>query len=375
MAQPGTSTLGIAVAGAGVIGRRHIELIQANPRTHLCGVGDPQPASRELAAGLGVPHFESLEALFAGPAAAQPQGVILATPNHLHVPGALACARRRVPALIEKPVADSLEAGLQLAGALAEQPTPMLVGHHRRHSGTLQAARRAIESGLLGRVVTVTGSAQFYKPASYFEQGAWRTQAGGGPILINLIHEMDNMRYLCGELESVHALASNAVRQFAVEDTAVMTLKFSSGVLGTFTLSDTVAAPRSWEQTSGENVAYARYATQDCYFIAGTRGSLAVPTLQSWTHGPDTRGEPGWMTPFTEKTLAVEAVDPLWAQLDHFCDLIEGKAEPIITVADALQSLLAVEAVRRSIATGETVALRDLAANPRQPEPLERLAS
>ncbi|EJL82176.1 putative dehydrogenase [Polaromonas sp. CF318] len=367
MAQPAAAGLGIAVAGAGVIGRRHIELIQAGPRTRLCAVVDPQPASRDFAAGLGVPHFESLEQLFAGPGEARPDGVVLATPNHLHVAGALACARQGVPALIEKPVADSLEAGLRLAEALAKQATPMLVGHHRRHSGTLQAARRAIRAGLLGRVVTVAGSAQFYKPASYFAQGAWRAQAGGGPILINLIHEMDNLRYLCGELESVHAFASNAVRQFAVEDTAVMTLKFASGVLGTFTLSDTVASPRSWEQTSGENTAYARYASQDCYFIAGTRGSLAVPTLQAWTHGPDSRGEPGWMTPFTEQTLALEAVDPLQAQLDHFCDLIDGKAEPIITVADALQSLLAVEAVRRSIATGETVALRDLAANPRQP--------
>jgi predicted dehydrogenase len=375
MARAGTAVLGIAVAGAGVIGCRHIELIQANPRTRLCAVVDPQPALRDFAAGLGVPHFESLEALFAGPAAAQPDGVILATPNHLHVPGALACARQGVPALIEKPVADSLEAGLRLADALAKQPVPMLVGHHRRHSSTLRAARQAITSGMLGRVVTVTGSAQFYKPASYFAQGAWRTRAGGGPILINLIHEMDNLRYLCGELESVHALASNAVRQFEVEDTAVMTLKFASGALGTFTLSDTVASPRSWEQTSGENTAYARDASQDCYFIAGTQGSLAVPTLHTWTHGPESRGEPGWMTPFTEKNITLETVDPLQAQLDHFCDLVDGQAGPIITVADALQSLLAVEAVRRSIATGETVALQDLALNPRQPENLERLAS
>ena len=368
-------TLGIAVAGAGVIGRRHIELIQASPRTRLCAVVDPQPAAQAFAASLGVPHFASLEDLFAGQAAARPDGVILATPNPLHVPGALVCAKHHVPALIEKPVADSLEAGLQLAEALAAQPTPMLVGHHRRHSSTLQAARRAIQSGMLGRVVTVTGSAQFYKPDSYFEQGLWRTQPGGGPILINLIHEMDNLRYLCGELESVHAVASNAARQFAVEDTAVMTLKFASGALGTFTLSDTVASPRSWEQTSGENAAYARYPSQDCYFIAGTKGSLAVPTLHSWTHGPEDAGEPGWNTPFTEKNLALEAVDPLAAQLAHFCDLIDGKAEPIITVADALQSLRAVEAVRRSIATGGVVALQDLANPDSQPENLERLAS
>lgn len=347
----------LAVAGAGLIGRRHIELIQASARTRLCAIVDPTPASVDFAASLGVPHFASLEDLFAARTLAKPDGVILATPNPLHVPGALCCAQNGVPALIEKPVADSLQAGQQLVDALAQNPVPMLVGHHRRHSSTLQLARRAIESGELGRVVTVMGSAQFYKPDSYFEQGAWRRQAGGGPILINLIHEMDNLRYLCGEVESVHAVASNAVRQFAVEDTVVMTLKFSSGALGTFTLSDTVASPRSWEQTSGENTDYPRYPTEDCYFIAGTRGSLAVPTLRTWSYAPGQT--PGWWTPFALNTLALEAVDPLEAQLGHFCDVIAGKAAPVITVADALQSLRTVEAVRCSIASGQTVSLQD----------------
>ena len=351
----------IAVAGAGLIGRRHIELIQASSGARLAAVVDPSPESASWAAALGVPCFDSLDALFAArvDGRVRVDGIILATPNHLHVPGALLCAQQGVPALIEKPVADSLAAGQHLADALATSQVPMLVGHHRRHSSTLQAARDAIQRGDLGRVVTVMGSAQFYKPDSYFEQGAWRRQAGGGPILINLIHEMDNLRFLCGELDSVHAVASSAQRQFDVEDTAVMTLKFASGALGTFTLSDTVASPRSWEQTSGENTAYPRYASEDCYFVAGTQASLAVPTLRCWSYAQDGR-EPGWWTPFQETTLPLEAVDPLEAQLTHFCDVIAGRAAPIITVADALQSLRAVEAVRRSIATGQTVALSDL---------------
>ena len=355
-----TPLVQLAVAGAGMIGKRHIELIQSNPRTRLCAVVDPTPASVTFAANLGVAHFASLDELFAQPAAVKPDGVILATPNHLHVAGALACAQHGVPAIIEKPVADSLAAGRQLAAALEKNPVPMLVGHHRRHSSTLQLARRAIQSGQLGRIVTVMGSAQFYKPDSYFEQGTWRKEAGGGPILINLIHEMDNLRYLCGEVEYVHAMASNAVRQFAVEDTAVITLKFSSGALGTVTLSDTVASPRSWEQTSGEDAAYARYASEDCYFISGTQGSLAIPTMRTWSYGQGGE-EPGWWTPFVEKKLALQAVDPLQAQLAHFCDVIAGRAAPIITVADALQSLRTVEAVRLSVASGKTVALRELA--------------
>ncbi len=352
-----SGVLQLAVAGAGAIGRRHIALIQSSPQTRLCAVVDPTAASTLLAAGLQVPHFVRLEDMFAD---LKPDGVILATPNPLHVPGALLCARHAVPALIEKPVADSLEAGRQLADALAGRSTPMLVGHHRRHSSTLQMARQAIQSGQLGRIVTVMGSAQFYKPDGYFEQGAWRQEAGGGPILINLIHEMDNLRYLCGEVESVHAMASSAVRQFAVEDTAVITLRFSSGVLGTFTLSDTVASPRSWEQTSGEDDAYARYASEDCYFIAGTQGSLAIPTMRTWTYEQGGK-EPGWWTPFVEKKFAIQALDPLQAQLAHFCDVIAGRAAPIITVADALQSLRTALAVRLSVASGKTVALRELA--------------
>lgn len=357
MASQLSHALQIAVAGAGAIGHRHIELILASPRTNLCAVVDPMPASKDYAASLGVPHFSSLDELFSSQA--KPDGVILATPNHLHVPGALVCVQHGVPAIIEKPVAESLASGKQLVAALAAKPVPTLVGHHRRHSSTLQLAREAIQSGSLGRVVTVMGSAQFYKPDSYFESAAWRKQPGGGPILINLIHEMDNLRYLCGELESVHAIASSAVRQFAVEDTVAMTLKFASGTLGTFTLSDTTVSPRSWEQTSGENPDYPRYPSEDCYFIAGTKASMAVPTLRTWSYADDGR-EPGWFTPFAEKTLPLQAVNPLAAQLDHFCDVITGQAEPIITVADALQSLLTVEAVQQSIATGQTVTLQEL---------------
>ena len=370
----------IAVAGAGLIGRRHIELLQASPRTQLCAVIDPAPAAAAFAQGLGVPHFSSLEALFAHPANggdAMPDGVILATPNHLHVTGALTCAGHGVPAIIEKPVADTPESGRRLAEALVKNKTPMLVGHHRRYSSALKSARQVMQSGKLGRIVTVTGSAQFYKPDSYFAQGVWRSQSGGGPILINLIHEMDNLRYLCGEVASVHAMASSAIRGFEVEDTAAMTLKFASGALGTFMLSDTAASPLSWEQTSGENADYPRYAAQNCYFIAGTKGSMAVPNLRMWTYrgAADGGSEPGWRTPFVEETLAVEELDPLAAQLDHFCDVIAGISAPLVNVAGALQSLLVVEALKLSIATGKTVDIQ--ASFPgwigqRQPHTLEK---
>lgn len=346
--------LALAVAGAGIIGRRHAELIAASSRTRLAAIVEPAPAGAELALRLGVPHFAALEQLLA---AGAPDGVVLATPNHLHAEGALACAARGVPALIEKPLADSLAAGERLVrGLRASANVPMLVGHHRRHSAALQSARGIIESGRLGRLVSVMGSAQFYKPDDYFESGPWRKEKGGGPVLINLIHEMDNLRVLCGEVAAVQAMASNAVRGFAVEDTVVVNLRFANGALGSFTLSDTAASPRSWEQTSGENADYPRHETEDCYFVAGTQGSLAVPTMRSWTYA----AEKSWWKPFEFSTHELPRLDPLAAQLDHFCDVLEHRAEPLVTPQEALQSLRVVEAVQRAMASGAVVALSEV---------------
>lgn len=349
-----TSSISIAVAGAGAIGRRHAELLAASPRAHLAAVADPSPASVAWAAEQGVPHYPALDALLAS--GTRIDGVILATPNHLHVPGALACAAHGVPALIEKPVADTVAGGRVLADAVARAGVPMLVGHHRRHSHTLLRAREVIAAGGLGRIVTVMGSAQFAKPDAYFEGGPWRRVKGGGPILINLIHEMDNLRYLCGEVESVHAIASSAVRGFEVEDSAVISLRFASGALGSFTLSDTGAGPFSWELTSGENRDYPHQDGSDCYVVTGTQGSLAVPTLRTWRY----EGEASWWQPLAQGREDGARNDPLAAQLDHFCDVIARTVAPRATVADALESLRVVEAVRLSIETGASVAPSDI---------------
>jgi predicted dehydrogenase len=358
------STLGIALAGAGAIGQRHAQLLDAlhaeSGRARLSAVVDPSDAGRAFAARQQVPWFADLDALFSASgragtttdASPRVDGVILATPNTMHVSGALTCLAQGVPALIEKPVANSVQDGERLLEALQHSDVPMLVGHHRRHSSVLQAAARALASGDYGRLVSVIGSAQFYKPASYFETAPWRRQPGGGPILINLIHEMDNLRLLCGEIEAVQAMATNATRGFEVEDTAVINLRFAGGMLGTFALSDTAAGPRSWEQTSGENPDYPRHRDQDCYFICGTRGSLAVPTLRAWQYPGQDDAARSWFKPFNASQLPVQEIDPLVAQLAHFCDVIERKTAPLVSVRDALQSLRVLEAVRASVASG-----------------------
>lgn len=339
----------IAVAGAGVIGRRHVELIRQSASCDLAAIVDPAPAVAALARNCGVPVYQTLAELFA---ARRPDAVIAATPNALHALNGIECARNRVPVLIEKPIADSLSGAQQVIDAADRAGIALLVGHHRRHSPILAKARDIVQQGRLGRLVAIIGSALFYKPDSYFAEGPWRREPGGGPILINMIHEVDDLRSICGEIDAVQALASSAIRGFAVEDTVTIGLRFANGALGSFVLSDTASAVRSWEQTSGENADYASYPDEDCYLISGVDGSLHVPTMRLKT----VVTERSWWQPMREEIVSVERADPLARQLDHFCAVIRGEARPLVEGRDALQTLRVTLAIAEAARTGRIVA-------------------
>ena len=346
-----TSTLRIAVAGAGAIGRRHLEMIAAEPACALAAIVDPAPAAESLTAQARVPLYRSIETLLG---AGRVDGVILATPNSLHVPQALACIAARVPVLVEKPLADTVQSGEALREAAERAHAKVLVGHHRRHGAIVARARDAIASGALGPLVAVVGTALFYKPDRYFDEAPWRTQPGGGPVLINMIHEIDNLRTLCGEIVAVQAMASNARRGHPVEDTVAINFQFANGALGTFMLSDTAASARSWEQTSRENSSYPSYADEDCYIVVGTNGSLAIPTMRLRTYG--SAEERSWWKPFDTRVLAVDDVDALARQLAHFCAVIRGEAAPLVGVRDGLRNLRIKEAIGEAAATGRLIA-------------------
>jgi predicted dehydrogenase len=339
------------VAGAGLIGRRHIEEIDASGSAQLAAIVDPSPATQEVADKFGVASYGSLAELFAED---EPDGVVLATPNQLHVDGGLECVAAGVPVLVEKPIGDTVEGGTRLVEAAEAAGVPLLTGHHRNHSPIMTQAREVVRSGALGSIVAVAGTALFYKPDDYFDVGGgWRREPGGGPILLNLIHEVNNLQSLVGDVVQVQATTSNATRGFPVEDTAAMVFTFDNGALGTFLLSDTAASPRSWEQTSQENTTYASYPDEDCYHIAGSRGSLSIPTMRLSTY-PGTRS---WWEPFDTATVEVERSDPLANQIEHFAAVIRGEEEPVCSGRDGLKTLRVVDAVVESARTGRPVEL------------------
>jgi predicted dehydrogenase len=345
------ASLRIALVGGGLIGRRHLTVLQSDPAYAVAGIADPAPAAETFIRQQGVAYFRDYQHLLDE---TRPDGVIVATPNQLHATVGLACVERKLPMLVEKPVADSLSAALGLVEAAERARVPVLVGHHRRHNPIMRKAAELIASGGIGAVTAVTAFWLSRKPDDYYNV-TWRREAGGGPVLINGIHDIDCLRMLCGEIESIQAATASKARGFPVEDTAAAVIRFKSGALGTLTISDAVSAPWSWEWTSRENPFYPQ-ESQDCFLISGTKGSLAVPSLDHWWHEP---GQ-GWGDPLTRRRIPVTPADPYVEQMRNFADVIRGNAEPIVSGAQGARTLAATLAITESAATGRPVRIEEL---------------
>jgi predicted dehydrogenase len=346
------SSVRIALLGAGLIGREHMRLIATSNSAVLAAIVDPDPGARAEAERVGVPWYDRHEAMLD---ASRPDGVIVALPNQLHVPAALACVERRIPVLVEKPIADTLASAMELVAAAEKAGVPVLAGHQRRHSPDIVEARRAVRDGDIGRLIAINGIWLVRKHESYFE-AAWRRRKGGGPLLINLIHDIDCFRFICGEIESVQAITSNRERGFAVEDTAAVLMRFENGALGTFLLSDAVPSPYMWDTASGQAL-YFPHQPEDCYVIGGSKASLAVPSMDLWQPA---RPNGDWRDPNVRRRLQATRSSCYANQLENFVGVIRGSAQPHVTAREGMMSLAAILAIERAADQGRPVRLAEM---------------
>lgn len=344
----------LGLVGAGLIGIRHAEHIAASAGARLAAIADPSPAGAAAAARFGAGHYADSAAMLAAEAL---DGVIVAAPNQLHEPVGLACIAKGLPVLMEKPLADDLAGGGRLVLAAERAGVPLMVGHHRRFHPMVETAKRLIDEGRLGRMVAVNAMWAVRKPDDYFASAPWRTEPGGGPILINLIHDIDCLLHFCGPITEIHGIAGHAARGFAVEDTAAVALRFESGTLATVTLTDAAPSPWAWEAGSGENPNIA-HSGQNCYRFLGSAAALDFPNLTLWRQTAE--GPLSWAQPMAAETVPVPAGVPLVRQIDHFLAVIAGKERPRVSGRDGFATLAATLAVTEAARTGQPTRPRRL---------------
>jgi predicted dehydrogenase len=281
-------------------------------------------------------------------------GIIAALPNDLHLPVVEEAAKRGIHVLVEKPIAPNVPDAEKIAAIADNAKIKVLVGHHRRFSAKVNCVKKVIDEGRLGRIVGATLLWAAKKSDEYFEK-PWRIKEGtGGPLLINGIHFIDDLRYLVGQIDRVQAYVTNVFRGNDVEDTGSINVIFKSGAVASIFFTDISPGMRFYEANVQEDPRF-HPSNYDSYFFFGDKASIAFPSLEMLSYDP-AYGD-GWRRPFQKYTFPVERVDPMEEEVKHFLEVVTGKAEPRTPAPDATENLRVIDAIKTSSRTGKTVYL------------------
>ena len=180
----------------------------------------------------GVPAVPDMKEMLSNAAI---KGVILTVPNEQHLPVAAEVAKARKHVYTEKPIASTLEEGLEIAALENKYGITVTVGHSARLMAGIRKIREAIDSGELGRVAFMEANFSNER-ALELTPKTWRWykhRAPGGPLSQLAIHQFDVLHYLGGEVVEASAMASKLSPVGAeVDDQSMTLLKFADGKVG-----------------------------------------------------------------------------------------------------------------------------------------------
>lgn len=163
------------------------------------------------------------------------EGAILTVPNEQHLPVAAEVAKAKKHVYTEKPIASTLEEGLEIAALEKKYGITVTVGHSARLMAGIRRIREAIDAGELGRVAFIEANFSNER-ALELTPKTWRWykhRAPGGPLSQLAIHQFDVLHYLGGEIVEASSMASKLSPVGAeVDDQSMTLLKFADGKVG-----------------------------------------------------------------------------------------------------------------------------------------------
>jgi predicted dehydrogenase len=335
----------VLIAGLGSVGQRHarnlrsllgddLELLAYRSRYSSPAIRADLTVDTavDAEAELGVCAFDDLDAALAE----RPDAVVVANPSHLHVPVALAGARAGAHLLVEKPLSHTLDGVDELGAAVDAAGVACIVGYQLRFDPGFQLVQQLVRDGGLGTLLAARISYGEYLPGwhpyeDYRLSYAARAEQGGGVVLTQ-IHDLDLTLALFGVPRRVFAVGGKrSSLEIDVEDVVEMQLDFDG-------------LPVHIHQD------FVRHPPVRTYEILGEAGSVL------W----DQRGGTVAVTRDGETdvhALGHDRNEPFVAELRHFLACIAGSERPVVGLAEAAASLRVALAAKRSLSTGEAVAL------------------
>lgn len=340
----------VGIVGCGKIARTHAEALSKLEIADFVACCDMDLARAEALAGeFGAARAtDDLAGLLAS---GEVEAVHVCTPHPIHERVVIAAAEAGVHVLCEKPIAITLGEADRMIAATDAAGVKFGMIFQRRFWPAAQRIRAAIDDGKIGTPTLGECFGHIWRPEAYFQSDPWRgtwATEGGGVLMNQVVHAIDQFLWYMGTpVEVTGRIATLKHGAYIdVEDTAVATVVFESGALGTIQAASTVqpnfgfrvavygdagAAVSVWERSEGLQ------GVNDVWTVAGEEDLREQWEAQDTGHS----GFPGFHA----------------LQIQDFLEAVRDDRAPAVTGRDGLRSLEVILAIYESSRTGQAVRL------------------
>lgn len=310
----------VAVIGVGNMGRHHARVYSELPDVQLVAVADPEPGNLQtVAERLNVRAYADYRELLTKE---RPEAVSIAVPTALHLEVALAALEAGAHVLLEKPIAATLDEGKQIIERARALQRQLMVGHIVRFNPAVQALKKKLQAGELGRIFQITCRRIGPFPARIRDVG----------VVVDLApHDLDLMRFLTGQ-DPIRAFAETEQRVHTDhEDLLTGMLRFPDGTTGILEINWLTPTKVREVLVLGERGLFrVDDITQDLYFYENAQANglnwSTLETLRGVSEGSMTR-------------FALQRYEPLKAELQGFISALQEGCPVPVTGEDGLAAL------------------------------------
>ena len=325
----------IGLVGLGRMGREHLTAFMKMPDVLISCIVTSKPTDE--ARMLGVPSTsvvtDSIEHMLSR---SDVDVVDVCTPSYMHYSISRLALAKGKAVICEKPIALTLHEGRQLVELSKERGTLLLIGHVLRFHPAFVISRLLVKEGFIGSAVRILT----FRGIQYPQWGEWyqEEEKSGGSIVDLLIHDLDFITWTLGPATAVRA-------ERLPEDASLVSidLLFANG-------DNTARVEGGWSNNS-------RFVPRTRLSISGELASIEFDTTRAFT-APFLADIAGADIRAMQLSLSVKhGLTPLFYELRHFVNCIQGKCKPRIDPQEALYALMLALSARKSLSEGRTVTL------------------
>jgi predicted dehydrogenase len=231
--QESSKKLRFAVVGCGHIGKRHVQVISADPTAQLVAVCDIDPEKFKL------PAIEENGTKTFGDYAEMLRDtdcdiVCICTPHGLHAQMSMKAARAKCDILVEKPMGLTSVESKEMISVAKENGVHLYVVKQNRYNDPIKLTHQALQENRLGKIYMVQCNVMWNRNQEYYEQSPWRGKKAseGGALHTQVSHFLDLLVWWFGDINESKTIMDTLNHNIEIEDAGVSALRFDSGVIG-----------------------------------------------------------------------------------------------------------------------------------------------